>query len=98
MAKSSTQKRSWLLKWGVLATGAMLFYAAFGDKGLLHLHHLQLTEEKLATKVANLEAENLRLEREIKSLSNPRYLEKVARKELGYIRSNEVIFYPPQQQ
>jgi cell division protein FtsB len=57
--------------------------------------YLQLRRELVVTQAKNarLRAENERLARESAALrSNPRAVEKVARADLGWVRSGEVVF------
>jgi cell division protein FtsB len=78
-----------------LVLGLLTF---FGDKGILHLLHLQkeLSRIKDANKVT--EAENRNLREEVRRLQNEkRYIEETARKELGMVKEGEIIyqFDPP---
>jgi len=78
-----------------LVLGLLTF---FGDKGILHLLHLQkeVSRIKEANKVT--EAENRKLREEVRRLQNEkRYIEGIARKELGMVKEGEIIyqFDPP---
>jgi len=76
----------------------ILFFTVFGDKGLLRIYELRAdiagSEERLnATRV-----DNEKLKREIIALkSDRRYLESIARKDFGFVRTNEVIYQFPQE-
>jgi cell division protein FtsB len=65
----------------------------FGDNGLMELRNLRGAHQQLVEANGILMRENLRLCTTIDRLQNdPRYVENVARRELGMVRSNEVIF------
>ncbi len=65
----------------------------FGDKGILHL--LRLQKELVRIKEVNLkvEEENRKLKEEIKRLRyEKRYIEEIARRELGMVKDGEIIY------
>ena len=69
------------------------FFTFFGDKGILHL--LRLRKELVRIKETNvkMEAENEKLREEVKRLQHDkRYIEEIARKELGMVKEGEVIY------
>jgi len=69
------------------------FFTFFGDKGIMHL--LRLQEEWGRIKEANVkvEDENRKLREEVKRLQyEKRYIEEIARKELGMVKEGEVIY------
>ena len=69
------------------------FFTFFGDKGILHL--LRLRKELVRIKGTNvkMEAENEKLREEVKRLQHDkRYIEEIARKELGMVKEGEVIY------
>jgi len=69
------------------------FFTFFGDKGIIHL--LRLQKEWIRIKEANvkIEEENRRLREEVKRLQyEKRYIEEIARKELGMVKEGEVIY------
>ena len=69
------------------------FFTFFGDKGIIHLLHLQ--KELVRVKDANvkIEVENRKLREEVKRLQyEKRYIEEIARKELGMVKEGEVIY------
>jgi cell division protein FtsB len=69
------------------------FFTFFGDKGIIHLLHLQ--KEFVRVKDANvkIEEENRKLREEVKRLQyEKRYIEEIARKELGMVKEGEVIY------
>jgi cell division protein FtsB len=74
------------------------FLSFFGEKGILHL--LRLKKELAGIKEANqqMEVENQKLKEEVERLRHEkRYLEEIARKELGMVKEGEIIyqFEPP---
>ena len=65
----------------------------FGDNGLIELVRLRADHQLLLDQNSVLTRENLQMCRTIDRLQNdPRYIENVARQELGMVRSNELIF------
>jgi len=82
-----------LLIFVVLGLFSMLFMIIEGENGLKDLSVLRNQRDRILEKKARIEQENIRLYREIDRLKNdPAYIESVARKELGMIGKNEVIF------
>ena len=74
----------------------ILYFTVFGERGLLHIHHLKQEREQVLKKVEEMKAENDRLKREIEALkTDRRYLESIARKDFGLVRPNEVIYQFP---
>jgi cell division protein FtsB len=71
----------------------ILFFTVFGERGVLHIHHLTQEKEDIQKKALQIKEENEQLRREIEALkSDRRYLESIARKEFGLVRSNEIIY------
>lgn len=93
MLKRRRKIRSPLLTWGLLAAVALAGFAVLGDKGLLKLRTMHAMEESLEGQIGSLSQENARLAHEIDALEDPKHLEHIVRKELGYLRPDEVIFY-----
>lgn len=86
-------KQSVLLAFVILAIFSLLFFIVFGENGLADLHLLKIERDVLLKQNAELAKKNLDLYREIERLkSDPKYLESVARKELGVVRKDELIF------
>jgi len=70
----------------------MLFFIVFGENGLVDLNRLKAERDGLLKKNAELSRKNLSLYHEIERLKNdPKYIEDVARQELGVIGKDEVI-------
>lgn len=80
-----------LLPW----LGVVLFFclALLGDKGLLRLWHVADETTRLRTELDTTTAETTLLEKEIRALkTDPRYIERVAREDLGLVRQGEVLY------
>lgn len=76
----------------------ILFFTVFGDKGLLRIFELKQDKDKIETRLTESKNENDKLKYEIIALkSDRRYLESIARKDFGLVRSNEVIYQFPQE-
>lgn len=90
------QKRMYVIPAGCL--GFILFFTVFGDKGLLRIYELKQDKDKIDARLTDSRTENEKLKREIVALkSDRRYLESIARKDFGLVRSNEVIYQFPQE-
>jgi cell division protein FtsB len=77
----------------LFAMFCFLLVIVLGDNGYMELTRLRGTLQDLKHTQASLTQENLQLYRTIDRLKNdPVYVENVARRELGMIRSDEVIF------
>lgn len=76
----------------------ILFFTIFGDKGLLRIVELKQDKNKIEARLADSKIDNEKLKNEIVALkSDRRYLESIARKDFGLVRSNEVIYQFPQE-
>jgi len=68
-------------------------FAVLGDKGLIDLYRVRGELDGIQTYNRALEKENREIEKEIALLKGDRrYIEHIAKKELGMIRKNEVIY------
>jgi cell division protein FtsB len=77
----------------LIAVLVMLFFTVFGERGLLHIHHLRQEQDELTKRLADMQRENERLKREIEALRTDRlYLENLARREFGLVKPNEVVY------
>ncbi len=82
-----------LLAFVIAALFSLLLFIVFGENGVADLHTLKMERDNLLKRNAELSQENLSLYREIERLKNdPKYVENVARQELGVIGKDEVIF------
>lgn len=94
--KLRLQKRMYFIPAGCIAF--ILFFTVFGDKGLLRIYELRQDKSKIDSRLIDTKGENDKLKREILALkSDRRYLESIARKDFGLVRSNEVIYQFPQE-
>jgi len=85
-------KKNIMLVLAIMTMFLMLLFIGFGENGLTDLYKLKKEKDNLSKKTDELKKENLSLYREIERLKNdPRYVEDVARKELGVIGKDEVI-------
>ena len=83
----------------ILLLTSLLLFIAFGDNSLIDLNRLKTERNNLLQKNEALKQENLSLYREIERLKNdPKYVENVARRELGVIGKDEVILKTPNNQ
>jgi cell division protein FtsB len=88
------RKRMYLIPAAVILF--ILYFTVFGERGLLRIHHLSVEKEEIQNRVLTLQTENEQLKREIEALkTDRRYLESIARKDLGLVRQNEIIYQFP---
>jgi len=88
-------KQNILLAFLILVLFSMVLLIAFGDNGIVDLHFLRKERDRLLEKNEDLAQENLILYREIERLKNdPKYIENIARQELGMVGKDEVILKP----
>ena len=77
----------------VLFLGLIIAWLAFGDRGFIHLYRMEKERQAYLERIRILEEENQNLLEQIKRLrSDEEYIESEARKELGLLRENEVIY------
>ena len=75
------------------AMGAALCIAVFGDNGLMRLYDLRRQRNELLSEIRAFKEQNSDLERRVELLlHDERYLERIAREELGLIGPNEIVF------
>ncbi len=68
-------------------------WLAFGDRGFIYLYKMDKEREEYLGRIQKLELANKELEEEIDRLRNDReYIESTARKELGLVKKDEVIY------
>jgi len=72
--------------------GAFFWFFVLGDQGLYQLRKLVSMKTDLATRQVDLTNELEQLELEKTRLEDPKNLEMVIRKELGYIKPGEYVF------
>jgi cell division protein FtsB len=65
----------------------------FGDKGILHLLRLQKDLVRIKEMNIKMDEENRKLREEVRRLQyEKRYIEEIARKELGMVKEGEIIY------
>jgi cell division protein FtsB len=84
-----------LLLLGIMVAAMTL--VVFGDKGLMHLYELRRERDEIRTENQRLEEQNNEFKRQVELLlHDSRYLDRIAREELGLIGPDEIIFRFPQ--
>lgn len=93
MSFASLMRRKWV---SILLIGCILvvwYFAFFGEKGVIKIIRLKRERDRIIADVSRMQEENTRLQEEIRRLrEDPRYLESVARRDLGLIKENEILF------
>ena len=90
-----TKKQSVLLSIAVLVLVSLLFFIIFGEHGLIDLNSLKNERTQLTEKTEQLTLKNHSLSVEIDRLKHdPKYIENVARQELGMVGEDELILKP----
>lgn len=88
-----TKRRKITLSLVFSAMLVLLLWVIFGDNGWIELKRLQDTHRALVTSNARLTRENARMYDIVGRLQNDtKYIENIARQELGMVRPDEVIF------
>ncbi|MGZ3524229.1 MAG: FtsB family cell division protein [Thermodesulfobacteriota bacterium] len=68
-------------------------FTFFGEKGIFNLLRTQKEVARIKEKNVKLEEENQKLREEVKRLqTDRRYIEEIARKELGMVKEGEIIY------
>ena len=90
-----TGKQRIFLSIAALALVSLLFFIIFGEHGLIDLNFLKNEKNQLSEKSEQLALKNLSLSIEIDRLKHdPKYIENVARQELGMVGEDELILKP----
>ncbi len=77
----------------VVALLLFVVAAVWGDHGLIHLLRLHAEQHELEQRVFALGHNNERLRDRIRRLqSDDRYLEKLARERLGWVKPGEIVY------
>ncbi|MBT5794673.1 MAG: hypothetical protein HOI10_07395 [Deltaproteobacteria bacterium] len=97
LAKESEEWRSLFTMVLIAGFGAvMLLISVIGSYGILATNRLEAYEQILVQKLDSMGLEKVLMTEEIAALkTNPAYIELIARKQLGLVRTGEVIFYLP---
>ena len=92
-----TRKQRVLISITALFLVSLFFFIIFSEHGLVDLHSLKKQQDALVKNNEQLAEENLSLSVEIDRLENdPKFIENVARQELGMIAEDELILKPKQ--
>jgi cell division protein FtsL len=102
-SKAKTEKPTFFQQYGRGLLGlfvlALLVHDVFGTHGFLAMRRTRNEIEKVRTEIERLNKENRQLADEVKALkTDPRYIEKIAREDLGLAKDGEVIIKIPQGQ
>ena len=90
-------RQSVMLSLAIVGLFTFLLVIIFGDKGLADLHLIRLERDRLVDQNQALLQENLARFTEKERLeSDPLYIEQVARRELGLVAPDELIFMAPE--
>jgi len=74
----------------LLVLGSLTF---FGEKGIFNLLRFRKEVVRIKERNSQLEEENQKLKEEIKRLQgDKRYIEEIARRELGMVKEGEIIY------
>ena len=77
----------------ILFLALMVAWLGFGERGFIHLYRMDKERQVYLERIRNLEKTNQALLDQIHRLrTDKEYIESVARKELGLVRDNEVIY------
>ncbi len=71
----------------------MAAWLGFGERGFIYLYRMEKERQAHMEKIRSLEKENQALLEEIERLrTDNKYLESVARTELGLVKDNEILY------
>ncbi len=71
----------------------MIAWLGFGERGFIHLYQMEKERRASVEKILLLENENHELLEEINRLrTDNEYIESVARRELGLIKEDEILY------
>jgi cell division protein FtsB len=77
----------------LLLISVMIFFAFFGNKGILQVYRLKKEFKEIERANMELQRENKRLRAEIENLrTNKKYVEELARRELGLVKKGEIVY------
>lgn len=73
--------------------GLIIAWLGFGDRGFINLYRMDKDRRSYEERIQKLEEVNLKLLDEIKRLREDKdYIESIARKDLGLIKEDEIIY------
>lgn len=71
----------------------MVAWLGFGERGFIHLYRMEKDRRAHLERIREVEKQNHELLEEIKRLRTDKgYLESVARKELGLVKDDEILY------
>jgi len=77
----------------LLLLSVMIFFTFFGEKGLLQVYRMRSELKEIERVNMELRRENERLRVEIDNLrTNKKYIEELARRELGLVKKGEIVY------
>ena len=77
----------------ILFVALMAAWLGFGERGFIHLYHMEREREASLAKIEMLKKENKKLIEEIERLRNDtEYIETLGRRELGLVREDEILY------
>lgn len=77
----------------LLFFGLIIAWLGFGERGFLHLYKMEKNRQAYLERIRKVEKENQVLIEEIRRLNtDTAYLESVARKELGLVKEDEILY------
>ena len=77
----------------LILLGFLVAWLGFGERGFIHLYRMDKERQEYQEKIRQLEEENNKLLEEIDRLHNDKeYIESIARKELGLVKEDEIIY------
>jgi cell division protein FtsB len=86
-------KQSILLSIAIVGLVSLLLIIIFGDQGLADLQLMKKRRDHLSKTNQGMAQKNLSLHKEIHRLKHdPKFIENIARQELGMIGKDEIIF------
>ena len=68
-------------------------WLGFGERGFIHLYRMEKERQAYLARIRHLEKQNQQLLKQIDQLRTDKdYLESMARRELGFVKDNEIIY------
>jgi cell division protein FtsB len=95
LVKKQTKKKSNIKKWHLFSTciATIVLFAIFGDKGFIDAYRLGVERDGIVAINHSIEEENIDLAKRIELLkTDKRFIEFIAKKELGMIGRDEVLY------
>jgi len=77
----------------LLFLALIVAWLGFGERGFIHLYKMEKERQAYLARIRHLEKQNQQLLEQIDQLRTDKdYLESMARRELGFVKDNEIIF------